>query len=255
MLGMLHAPLLWAEVEDTAVVAVTDMTEEGRKRPTASPEAPIYYQAVTAGYTDFGRGIAGEREPDHDAFLQVVLRTLKKQGYLPATDAHPATLVLGFSWGSLRGDMGGAMIALGGEKLKLMDEIETPLGLDGRYLLRGLRSEKAERVLELSRDDLFVMNIAAYDRDALIRGKQVPLWNTRISSPARGVWAADALPRIVEVGGPVIGRETATPEITTVGEAFGRAGEVEIGDLTVVEEDYDLKTLPLLDLTKEKAAP
>ena len=251
----LWCSLTWgvrAEIEDMAVIAVTDMTPAGRQLPPVSRENPVYYQAVTAGYQDFGRGIAGEREPDNDAFLQVVLRTLKKQGYIPATDEHPATIVLGFSWGSLRGDMAGALNVLGGNKLDLMWEVRPTTGLDVRQWLRGLRSEKADRVLELAKGDLFVMNIAAYDRDALIRGKQVALWNTRISSPTRGVWAADALPRIVEVGGPVIGRETETPELTTVREAFGKEGSVEIGDLAVVDEAFDLNTVPLLDMTKEK---
>ncbi|WP_221030299.1 hypothetical protein [Actomonas aquatica] len=242
---------LHADIEDMAVVGVTDMTEEGRKRPQVTPENPVYYQAVTAGYTDFGRPMAGEREPDHDRFLQVILRALKKQGYLPAHgDQHP-TIVLGFSWGSVRGDLGGALAALGGDKLDLMDVVKQPVGLDPKQWLRGLRSEKADRVLEMAKNDLFMMNIVAYDREALIRGRKVPLWHTRISSPARGVWAADALPRIVEVGAPIIGRETKTPELTTVREAFGKEGSIEIGELTVVDEEFDLNEIQLLDMTKD----
>ncbi len=241
-----------ADIEDMAVVAVTDMTSAGRERLPVTRENPVYYQAVTAGYQDFGRGMAGEKIPENDAFLQVVLRTLKKQGYIPATEDNKPTLVLGFSWGSVRGDIGGALAALGGDKLDLMDEVSEPLGLNPKQWLRGLRSEKADRVLELAKGDLFVMNIAAYDREALIRGRKVKLWNTRISSPARGVWAADALPKIVEVGAPAIGVETLTPELTTVREGFGRSGDVQIGDLTVVDEDFDLQELQLLDMTKEE---
>ena len=216
-----------------------------------TPENPAYYQAVTAGFQDFGRGMAGEREPENDAFLQVVLRELKKQGYIPATGDHKPTLVLDFSWGSMRGDLGGALTVLGGDKLDLMDEVKEPVGLNPKQWLRGLRSEKADRVLELAKGDLFVMNIAAYDRDALIRGRRVALWNTRIASPARGVWAADALPVLVTVGAPAIGRETQTPELTTVREGFGRPGDVQIGELRVVDEEFDLKELQILDMTKD----
>lgn len=249
------AQLPAAALDNLTVVAVTDMTPAGRALPPVSPDTPMYYQAVTTGFQDFGRSIAGEREPPNDAFLQTVLRTLKKQGYLPATDAHAPTIVLGFSWGSVRESFGGALRVLGGDKLNLDWEAKPTLGLQPGVWLRGLRSEKAERVMELAQGDLFVMNIAAYDRPALIAGKLVPLWQTRISSPARGVWAADALPRIVEVAGPVIGRETDTPELTTVAEAFGREGDVQIGELKVVEEDFDLEHLPVLDLTKEKTTP
>lgn len=238
-------------MESLSVIAVTDMTEIGRTYPEASPDSPVYYQAVTTGYQDFGRGMAGEKEPENDAFLQTVLRTLKREGYVPATDAHPPTIVLGFSWGSLRSQPGAALKVLGGDKLDLMWEVETTTGLDVRQWLRGMRAEKAQRVLELSKEDLFVMNVAAYDRSALVKGELVPLWQTRIACPTRGVWAADALPQIVQVAGPVIGRETKTPELSTVGRAFGKAGSVEIGDLTVVDEDFDLATMPVLDLTKE----
>lgn len=243
------------DVSKLRVVAVTDMTPAGRKLPAPSPEAPVYYQAVTTGYQDFGEVLAGEKEPPNDEFLQVVLRTLKKQGFLPANDQHPPTIVLGFSWGSLRSDVAAAIKTLGGDKLNIGWEAEPKLGLEPGVWMRGLRSETADRVMELAQDDLFVMNIAAYDRPALLKGKLVPLWQTRVASPTRGVWAADALPSIVQVAGPLIGRETATPQVTTVAEAFGKAGSVEIGDLEVVEHDIDLKTAPVLDLTKEKSEP
>ncbi len=240
-----------AAAEDLQVIAVTDMTDAGRDRPTPSRENPVYYQAVTAGYQSFGRGVGGENIPPNDEFLQVVLKTLKKEGYIPATDENPPTLVLGFSWGSVWEDYGTALQVLGGDKLDIDWEVKPTLGLEPRQWLRGLRKKGADRIMEIAQGNLFVVNIAAYDRPALIKGELLPLWQTRIACPTRGVWAKDAMPQIVVAAASLIGRETKFPEISTVADAFGKRGEVTIGDLTVTDDDFDLDTMPVLDLTKE----
>ncbi len=250
VLSLLLGVSSWAE-QDTTVIAVTDMTDEGRKRPTASPENPIYYQAVTTGYQVFGRGVAGEQIPPNDAFLQVVLKTLKKEGFIPATDENPPSIVLGFSWGSVWESEGTALQVLGGDKLDLTWEIKPTLGLEPRQWLRGLRKKNGDRIVEMSKENLFVVNIAAYDRPALIKGDLLPLWQTRIACPTRGVWAKDAMPKIVIAAASIIGRETETPQISSVAEAFGKRGEVSIGELTVTDDDFDLEKMPVLDLTKE----
>ena len=241
---------LWAE-KDIRVIAVTDMTDEGRAYPAASPENPVYYQAVTAGYQVFGRGVGGEKIPPNDAFLQVVLKTLKKEGYIPATDENPPTIVLGFSWGSVWEDYGTALQVLGGDKLDIDWEVKTTLGLEPRQWLRGLRKKGADRIIEIAKGNLFLVNINAYDRPALIKGDLVPLWQTRIACPTDGVWAQDAMPQIVVAAASMIGKETKYPAISTVQDAFGKRGEVSIGDLTVTDDDFDLATAPVLDLTKE----
>jgi len=176
---------------------------------------------------------------------------LKKEGYIPSTEANPPSIVLGFAWGSLRADFGGALSYLGGKKLDLMWETRNSGQLDARVLLRGLRSEAADRVMETAKGDLYVVTIAAYDRQALLEGRLVELWQTRISCPTRGVYAADALPQIVQAAGPVIGRETDIPEIFNTRTGIRNRGEVSIGEITTVEEDYDLSQIDLLDLTKE----
>lgn len=241
---------LWAE-KDIQVIAVTDMTDEGRAYPAASPENPVYYQAVTAGYQVFGRGVGGEKIPPNDAFLQVVLKTLKKEGFLPATDENPPTIVLGFSWGSVWEDYGTALQVLGGDKLDIDWEVKPTLGLEPRQWLRGLRKKGADRIIEIAKGNLFLVNINAYDRPALIKGDLVPLWQTRIACPTQGVWAQDAMPQIVVAAASMIGKETKYPAISTVQDAFGKRGEVSIGDLTVTDDDFDLATAPVLDLTKE----
>src|SRR5436305_2015607 len=41
--------------QDIDIVSVTDMTDEGRAYPHASPEKPVYYMIVDAGQRTFGR--------------------------------------------------------------------------------------------------------------------------------------------------------------------------------------------------------
>lgn len=251
LLALLAGPGLHA-ARDVGVMVVTDMTPEGRQVPRPDRDHPVYYQAVTVGFQSFGRAIAGDREPPNDAFLQVILRTLRDEGYLPSSDQHPPTIVLGFAWGSLRGNFAGALQYLGGEKLDLMWEVQQIGGmLDPRVLTRSFRNPLQDRVMALAGDDLYVVTIAAYDRDRAIRGDLVLLWQTRIACSARGNWAADALPQIVKAAAPVIGRETDRPEWVPPSETRRRT-DVQIGELKTIES-FDLKDVPVLDLTKEPA--
>lgn len=243
-----------AQVPNGGVIMVTDMTDEGRKIRRPDRTNPVYYQAVNVGFNSFGRSIAGDREPPNDEILQLILRTLRDEGYLPSSDEHPPNLVLGFAWGDLRGNWAGALQVLGAEKLDLQWEIDQAAGkypwIDPRALTRNIRSPMQDRVMSLASDDLYLVNIAAYDRDRAVRGELVLLWQTRIACSARGNWAKDLLPQLVKVSGPALGRETDKPQWIPPSD-FERETEVKIGELTTVES-YDLEKVPVLDLTKEK---
>lgn len=244
----------WARAPSGGVIMLTDMTEAGRKVRRPDSKNPVYYQAVNVGFNSFGRAIAGDREPPNDELLQLILRTLRDEGYLPSSEEHPPSLVLGFAWGDLRGNWAGALQVLGADKLDLSWEIDQAAGkypwIDPRALTRNMRSPLQDRVVSLANDDLYVVTIAAYDRERAIRGDIVLLWQTRIACSARGHWAKDLLPRLVKLSGPILGRETELPEWVPETEFESRA-EVQIGELRTVES-YDLEKLPVLDLTKEK---
>lgn len=251
-LGLLGAaPWVAGAGTSVGVLTVTDVTDVGQERPAASPENPVYYQAVSVGFQSFSRAIAGDREPPNDDFLQLVLRTLKEQGYVPSTDQHPPTLVLGFAWGYLSGNFGGALKFLGGDKLDLMWEVQQIGGqLDPRVLTRGMRSPLQQRVIEMAGEPLYVVTIVAYDWQDAINGKLTELWQTRVACPARGNWAMNALPQIVRAAGPSIGRETKRPEWLSPDETR-RRGTVEIGEITTADTATS-GPLPVLDMTKEK---
>ena len=83
------------------VIGVSDTTPAGLLRRPASPANPIYYQAVSAGYREFGGIIAGEKIPPKDEVMKTIAKVLAKQGYLPGTNEHPPALILIWTWGTL----------------------------------------------------------------------------------------------------------------------------------------------------------
>src|SRR5438445_70101 len=70
---------------EVEVIAVTDMTPAGALRRPVTPANPVYYQAVSAGYRDFGGIIAGDKIPPKDAVMKTIAKVLAKKGYLPGT--------------------------------------------------------------------------------------------------------------------------------------------------------------------------
>ena len=233
---------------DPGVIVITDVTKAGRAWTLPSPQQPAYYQAVYTGFESFGRAIAGDREPPDDKMLQVVLRALKQQGYLPSSEAHPPTLVFGISWGTILGNAAGALQFLGGEKLDLMwEERRVSNMLDPRVLTRGMRSPLQVQVMEMSGSGIYVVRVKAYDRAAVLEGEMRELWETRIATEMRGRWAENALPLLVKIGAPHFGRETTLPTWVPPHELHN--ADVQIGELETLGT-FDLKDLPLIS-TKE----
>ncbi len=89
---------------DIQVITVTDTTPVGAFRRPASPTNPVYYMAVSAGFRDFGGIVAGEKAPPKDEVYKTMGRVLGKQGYLPATEQNPPTLLLLWTWGTMNTD-------------------------------------------------------------------------------------------------------------------------------------------------------
>jgi len=84
------------------VITVTDFTPDGSLLPVPTPRSPVYYEACSLGFRELGRSMAGEQPPKNDLMLALIVKTLAKQGYLRASDQHPATQFLAFAWGTLR---------------------------------------------------------------------------------------------------------------------------------------------------------
>jgi len=231
------------------VVTVTDTTPVGALRRPVSLAQPAYYQAVSAGFRDFGGIVAGEKAPAKEVVFRAMARVLARQGYLPASAEHPPSLLLLWTWGTMNtdrvqsanpDDLEGRQVNRS-QLLRFMGAYK--LGLGAREpgaavfdpMLPGalFRDADQEVLSVLATEDLYVAAIAAYDHAAAVRSQKVLLWKTKISAPSRGHAFAEVLPSMLALAGAQIGRETPRPVVVTADERL--KAEVKIGAPTVVE--------------------
>jgi hypothetical protein len=240
---------------DDTTVAVTDLTEAGREVPPPSPQHPIYYVGINAGFRVYANNvIAGDPPPDPKTMLRIIAKVLFDQGFRPADSQHPATQIIVCSWGMIGSGgrnllgPGGGLQFLGGDKLNFVNETSVtgtgPTLNDA--MCRNFRSGAADTILEMSHDPLYAVLLRGYDLQAAKSGNNVQLWETRIACSAPGNSLAEALPRIVVSGQHAIARETTKPVVENA--AHTRQAWVEIGETTVV--DY----IDLADFAKAKEA-
>jgi len=228
-------------------ITVTDFTPAGLQRRVPSPDAPLYYAAVNAGYRDFGGIMAGERMISRQDVNQTMLKVLAKQGYLPAGPNQRPDVILLWTWGTLYTErlhfptdgyspqINDRQILrfLGGDKLGLVSKHSDPF--PEQTLMPGLRYHggEAQNFIDASSDDYFVAVISAYDVNLSDLKHAQLLWNTRISCPSRGFWLPEAFPAMLAIATPYIGRETAKPVWVRATDKF--KPEVKLGDLQIVE--------------------
>jgi hypothetical protein len=246
------------------VITVTDTTQNGALLRPVSPANPVFYMAVSTGSHDFGGIIAGDKQPTSQEVIRTITKVLAKQGYLPATDSHPPTLLLLWTWGTMntakspgedlqdprsRGQllrfMGAYKAGLGSPTADAFPEISLATGLSAT-------GHTAQELSDLSTHNLYVAAIAAYDYQSVVRKERKLLWTTKISCPSRGRWLPEVLPSMLAIAGPNIGRETARPVVVNIMDKF--KPDIEIGNPTVVEYLKGDK-LPIIDASQEAAAP
>jgi hypothetical protein len=250
---------------DVQVIAVTDTTPAGALRRTVSQENPAYYMAVSAGYRDFGGIIAGEKVPPKDEVMKTIAKVLAKQGYLAASDAHPPSLLLIWTWGTMNADR---MVTMNGDEGQQVNRRQL-LRFLGAYKLGLISKDKSgfqddlmnstlfrdadsEMISDLATEDLYVAAISAYDYGAAAaRQEKVLLWTTKISCPSRGLAMNETLPVMLALAGPNIGRETPKPVSIKATDKF--KPEVKIGDPTVVEYLQNNK-VPVLEIDAPNGA-
>lgn len=256
---------------EVQVIAVTDTTPVGALRRPISTASPAYYSAISAGYRDFGGIIAGEKVPPKEDVMKTIARVLAKQGYLPATDQNPPTLLLIWTWGTMNtdriysfspDDTDGRQINrrqllrfMGAYKLGLISK-ELSSFQDDLFMTGSLfRDADTEMISDLASEDLYVAAISAYDYGAATRQQKVLLWTTKISCPSRGLAMKETLPAMLALAAPYIGRETAKPVSVKATDKF--KPEVKIGDPKVVEymENTPVPVVEMAQPTAKKAPP
>ncbi len=236
---------------EMSVITVTDVTDEGRKLPAVSVDHPVYFEVMLVGYNDFGQAIAGHRLPDKQTMVRMLFKVLAEQGYRPATPAHPATLLLAFGWGTLSNAPGAALRFMGAEKIGLQWFGVPRQGnmIDPSVLYRNARPWETDVISSSAEEGLFVASIQAFDVAEARKNHVVLLWHTKISCSTPGFVMDAALPRMIRVAGPNIGRDLPRPVIALTPV---HTGVVELGELKVLET-IDTSQLPVFDVSDQLA--
>jgi hypothetical protein len=99
-----------------------------------------------------------------------------------------------------------------------------------------------EEVMQGAERDRYFVIVSAYDFASYLRSKaKVLLWQAKMSVPSDGVNFEQVLGPLIQVGGPMFGRETTRPKMIMA--PITPEGKVEIGPITV--KDYqDAPTPP-----------
>lgn len=217
------------------VFIVTDVTPAGKNFEAPTKDAPIHCQAINFGCS-FGAA-AGDKLPDPAELGTFVGKLLAEQGYQGSDENHPPKLLLTIQWGVLRGDRGYNLAFLGADKVGLTEDEGMLSNFEGSILPESARGTAYQKIRDISGDDLYVVTVCGFDYTAYTAGKAEMLWKTRIACSTYGFSMAKALPEIVTLAAPAIGRETKSVIVTNPED--NRKGEVKLGDLEVIEEDAD----------------
>ena len=217
------------------VIIVTDVTLAGRDFVPPTKDAPIHCQAINFGCS-FGAA-DGDRLPDPTAMSAFVGTILAEQGYQGSDESHPPQLLLTIQWGTLRGDRGYNLAFLGADKVDLLRDAGPLANYERNIMPQAARSVAAEKIQSLADEDLYVVTVCGFDYAAYTSGKAEMLWKTRIACATNGLSMDKALPDMVTLAGPAIGRETTKVIVTNPDDK--RIGEVQYGDLEVMEDDAD----------------
>lgn len=233
---------------DLEVITVTDVPPGSDIPAQASPDQPQYYIAASLGFRDLGGSMGGITPPPAAEVLRLISAELAKQGYLPATTrSAPPSLLLVYTWGTLNSDEfsgpnpdlppiqrnhGQIVRFLGGRKLGISDDYFHPL----LQPVLGLQiyDYAAKTLLEVAREDFYVIVVSAYDLESALQKKhRPPVWTTRIAAPSLGFRMADVVPAMLAIAGPQFGRETPRPVWINASDKF--KPNVTFGELKLVE--------------------
>lgn len=134
----------------------TEQTPRGLQLPAPSPDEPMYFVAESGGYHSRGEAVA-EKPPTAGALGRVLRSTLHSQGLLPADEAHPATLLLVYTWGSHNREIIAGQVRGGAN----------PMGYDDSWN-RGTNATNSDYLSSLA-SDAMTSRLGAQTR--------IPTWN------------------------------------------------------------------------------
>lgn len=242
-------PTPWQKNPRLYFMVVTEMSDEGRKLPEATPERPVYFQLRNSGYKEIGDAGAGEKTLPAEQVEPILLRALAVNGYLPAAEGQTPSLLIAYRWGLhsnldpehpdrnavVRNRIDRA-IMIGGDHfgrdvLQAYREAATFNSPEPLDALR-MRDHRTHLMMDRIDDDIYYVVASAYDYASFAEGHPVHLWRTRITVPTAGITQQQTLPTLIATAGPFFGKETNFAESVS---RRVREGNVEIGPATVVE--------------------
>ena len=219
------------------VLVIADVTPAGKARPPASPEHPVYYEPVWAGFQELGAVVAGERPPSREKAQQELTAALTKLGYLAASaKTPPPTVLIFFAWGTLNPDvMTTPGVGADGSDEQVNFNRTQMLGFLGAHKVKKLSDYSAdkERVLTAASEDQYFLAVAAYDRASVLQRKRTLLWMTRLAADSRRVWLPETLPALIASGGRFFGKDSDLP--VWLDPADNYKTDVRLGELIVEE--------------------
>jgi len=213
---LLTGAALLAADSSIAVIAVSDITEEGQATRRAMPANPVYYYPHTTGFSISGATVDGVTSPPKGNVEVMLVKALASQGYIYHKLANkPASIALVFAWGYMAPKYGpdGLKIQNKGDMSALVEGIH-PIDPNED----GFRADKIRAAVATSR---FYLTITGLDFNALSQKKYVTLWCTRVSTGMEGNQLSDVLPALIKAATPIIGTQTGEPRIVEESLATG----------------------------------
>ena len=232
------------------LVVVAEQPHPGTPPVAPTAQHPDAYALYDGGYIEEGDPIANERPPAAADVAAALARSLAPQHYVPATDRMAPSVLLIYHWGALNRSSTEIHSGLElGPNQRARIALVAPAAY-ARRIAQDLLDERTLRethspvlipffldfherdILELSRDDRYLVIVSAYDYAALAHHQARLLWRAKMSTRSAGVSMAAALPALLRRGAPYFGQNLPEPQYVSTPEA--PEGRVEVGAPQVV---------------------
>ena len=205
---LLTGAALLAADNTIAVIAVSDITEEGQGTRQATPANPVYYHPHTNGFINSGAPVEGVTSPPTPNVEIMLVKALASQGYIYHKLANkPPSITLVFAWGAMAPQ-------LGPDGRKVENRRDMSALVEGIHPMDpnedSFQADKIRAAIIVPR---FYLTITAMDFNALSRKKFVTLWCTRVSTEVEGNQLNQVLPALIHAATPVIGSQTYGPRV------------------------------------------
>lgn len=129
------------------MTVVTELTAEGKSRPVPTASSPTYYVGQPGGFRQMGSVAGNEKPPAPEQMQSIVERALSRNGFLPSDDAHPASLVVVYHWGSFaRADTSNPDSTTATAQEMLQDLFDRALLTGGEKFATELKQAMAQRI-------------------------------------------------------------------------------------------------------------